>query len=332
MERESIGSKFLLVVLAAAMAGTLLTAVGCSVNPVTGRRQFNSLSREQEIQIGEEAMPQLIEGYGGEVPDENVRRYLDSIGHALAEQTELDYPDMPWEFTLLDSDVINAFALPGGKVFVSRALIEEMDNEAQLAGVLGHEIGHVTGQHADDAISRRMVLAGIAIGAAVAAGVSDEDWAPYAAGAVVGGAGLFALSFDRDQELEADKLGLRYMTRAGYAPRGLLQVMGILKAAGGSGGAPEFLSTHPHPDTRVKKIKKALKNKYLAEDTSPDFAFFEDRFETRMLGPLSQLSKKDEVREIDLTQHEHALAFWAPEGWCAHCAARDQLLMQIRGR
>jgi predicted Zn-dependent protease len=314
------------------MAGTLAMAGGCSVNPVTGRRQFNSLSREQEIQIGEEAMPQLVEGYGGAVEDAGVRRYMDSVGFALVEHTELDYPDLPWEFTLLDSDVINAFALPGGKVFVSRALIEEMDNEAQLAGVLGHEIGHVTGQHADDAVSRKMVLAGIAIGAAVAAGVSDEDWAPYAAGAVVGGSGLFALSFDRDQELEADKLGLRYMTKAGYAPRGLLQVMKILKEAGGSGGNIELLSTHPHPDTRIKKIKKALKNQYLAQDTSPDFAFFENRFESRMLSPLSRVSRADEPRAVDLTAHDHGLAFWAPEGWCAHCAAKDQLLMQIRGR
>lgn len=324
------GNRMMSLVLAVVMGATLAFVSGCSVNPVTGRRQFNALSREEEIKIGEEAMPQLIDGYGGRVRDSEIQQYLDAVGFSMVEHTELDYPTLPWEFTLLDSEVINAFALPGGKVFVSRALIEEMENEAQLAGVLGHEIGHVTAQHADDAVSRRMVLAGVAIGAAVAAGVSDEDWAPYAAGAVVGASGLFALSFDRDQELEADKLGLRYMTRAGYAPRGLLQVMGILKEAGGKGG-PEFLSTHPHPDTRIKRIKKALENQYAAEDSSPDYPFFESRFQERMLSPLRTYARNNPSRSIDLASDAHALSFWAPSGWCAHCAQKDALLYQIRG-
>lgn len=306
-----------------ALALTLASTAGCKVNPVTGRSQFNALSREQEIALGTEAMPELIEGYGGALPDPQITGYVENIGRTLADKTELDYPSLPWEFTTLNSDIINAFALPGGKVFISRGLLAKMDNEAQLAGVLGHEVGHVTARHANDMVTRQILLTGIAIGGAVVAGTSSDRAVQVGAGVVVGASGIFALSFSRDQEIEADKLGLRYMTHAGYDPRGLKQVMTILEEAAGGASQPEFLSTHPHPQTRINRINRALKNEYADTLNNPDYQLHEQRFRTQLLNRLAQLDPAPHPFNSDALLAEGALAsLGEPWTWCGICAAR----------
>ncbi len=263
---------------------------GCVKNAATGRSQFNALSTEKEIAIGTQAMPELIAGYGGVVPDQALRDYVTRIGMSMVPFTEADYPKLPWEFTFLNSGVINAFALPGGKVFVSRALVERMTSEAQLAGVLGHEIGHVTAQHVDDRLTRQT---GLQIGAAVigaVAGQSEVTGAVELANLAVTGAGVYALKFDRNQESESDSLGIRYMMKAGYNPRGMLQVMEILNAAGGGGGQPEWMSTHPLPETRIKRIAKRLNRKRYANiDTDPALGIYENRFQSQCLNRLKRL-------------------------------------------
>ena len=149
-------------------AATLLvgsTMLGaCTTNAATGRTQLNLLSRSEEIQIGQEAAPELIIAYGGRVPSDELQNYVTDIGMKLAAQTEGENPSLPWSFIFLNSDVINAFALPGGQVFITRGLVERMDNEAQLAGVLGHEIAHVTARHANNRLVRQ---AGLSLAAAV---------------------------------------------------------------------------------------------------------------------------------------------------------------------
>ncbi|GAB4554469.1 MAG: hypothetical protein Tsb0013_17120 [Phycisphaerales bacterium] len=306
------------LILALVMA---LPMVGCSTNAATGRMQFNTLSREQEISLGEEAMPELIAGYGGEVQDERLRNYVRSIGMEIALSTEDEFRDIPWEFTLLDSDIVNAFALPGGKVFISRGLMARMTNESQLAAVLGHEIGHVTAEHADQQITRQMIVQGIAIGAAVAAGTQeDERWA-YAVPVVVGGAGLFNLKFGRDEESEADSLGLRYMTRAGYNPRGMLELMQILEeASGGGSGTLEILSTHPLPQTRINRINKKLRNQYAEETANQNLIVGELRFQREILPMLRALSEAG--RDRPLTEGERLLLASTSRGcWCAGCSS-----------
>lgn len=230
---------------------------GCVTNAATGKRQFNPLSRDSEIAIGEEALPQLTQEYGGAVTDPAINQYLTSIGMSLVNQTEGDYRSLPWKFTLLNSSVINAFALPGGKVFISRALAQEFSNEAEMAGVLGHEIGHVTAEHADRAIAR---AAGLQFGASLAgAFVGDSGLAQLVAAVVIDGTGKFAMKYDRAQENESDELGMRYMAQAGYDPRGMLRVMQILaEASEASGAPPEWLSTHPAPESRIKTIQERL--------------------------------------------------------------------------
>jgi len=227
------------------IGSTLLGA--CSTNPATGRSQLNLLSRTEEIQIGQEAAPELTVAYGGEVPSEELTAYVTEIGMNLAAQTEADNPSLPWSFTFLNTDVINAFALPGGQVFITRGLVERMDNEAQLAGVLGHEIAHVTARHANNRLSRQL---GLSIAAAVGGAVigDDEDMQMLVNGLVTG-AGVYALTFDRGQESESDLLGMRYMAKAGYDPTGQLQVMQILaEASSGPGQPDEWRAAAPDPE------------------------------------------------------------------------------------
>ena len=277
-----------LLLLAGAVS---LPLVGCVTNKATGKSQLNLLSRSEEVQIGDDAMPQLVQEYGGEVPDAFLRQYVSDLGMELVQQTEGTYKDLPWQFTFLNSPVINAFALPGGKVFITRGLVEKMTDEAQLAGVLGHEIGHVTAEHADQRISRQLVIAGVAIGASVAAGQSNNDYIQYGIPVLMSGAGVFVLTYDRGEELEADSLGMRYMAHAGYDPYGQLQVMEILKEASAGNQQPEFLSTHPHADTRIKKINKRLKpgGDLAYTQNNPEFHLDNTSFETEFLPRLRAL-------------------------------------------
>ena len=254
-------------------------AAGCSVNPATGRRQFDMLSSEEEVALGEQAMPELVKEYGGEIESAALRDYVTGVGMKMAKYTEEDAPNLPWEFTVLDSDVINAFALPGGKVFISRGLMEHFSNEAQLAGVLGHEIGHVTAQHIDERISQAMGIEVLAQVASAAAG-NEGVWAqavPVIVG--LGGQG-YLLKFGRDQERESDVLGMRYMVAAGYDPHGMYEVMEILATASeGNNMPPEFLSTHPHPETRLKTITELLEGEYAYTQNNPDFGKYDGRWD-----------------------------------------------------
>lgn len=269
------GSRISVVALLLLVFGAV---AGCSVNPATGRTQFNILSTSTEINMGLEAKPQVTEQYGGEVKDPALQKYVTGIGMKLASFTEGEGPSYPWSFTVLDSDVVNAFALPGGQVFITRGLLGRLSNEAQLAGVLGHEIGHAVAQHGDEKISRQLILAGVVAGTAVATSNSDDKAVKEGVPLLVGAAGQgFLLSYDRSQELEADMLGVRYMVKAGYNPMGQIQVMKVL-ASLSSVRQPEILSTHPHPEKRVTKLEKLIHDKYAFTQNNPNYGFYEERF------------------------------------------------------
>jgi predicted Zn-dependent protease len=268
------------------MAGTL---TGCATNQATGRNQLDLLGAEQEIALGEEAAPEFLKEYGGEIPSSEIRAYVSELGKELASVSER--PDLPWQFYVVDSSVINAFALPGGKVFMSRGLLEKMTNKAQLAGVLGHEIGHVTGKHINDRMSQAMVLQGVIAGIGVAGEVSDESWlGVLGVGTQAVGTG-YLLKFGRDQESEADSLGLRYMVALGYNPMAQVQVMDILKAASGASGGKleEFFSTHPMPDTRIRRLEKEIRSTYPGTDDPGLYRYDEADYETGVLAPLKKL-------------------------------------------
>lgn len=254
-------------------AGALLLAA-CSTNPSTGRKQLILLPASQVTAMGIEAKPQLTQEFGGEVQSAELRSYVDQVGHTLTAYVEPEYGDVDWEFTTLNSDVINAFALPGGKVFITRGLLARFSNEAQVAGVLGHEIGHVTARHVDERLSQTMVTQ---LGLSVLGAYTDSELVALGANLAAQGA---LLKFSRDQESEADLQGLKYMTAAGYSPAGMRQVLEVLLAASAEGGRqPEFLSTHPHPETRIKDIDQWLAGPYSHAVDSPQYGLYPHRFE-----------------------------------------------------
>ncbi len=281
--------------IAIGLAGPL---TGCSRNAATGQMQLNLISESQEIQIGLTEGPKFLEQSGGRLPDDNINQYVELIGQKMA--AECERPNLPWEFTVVDSSMINAFALPGGKVFISRGLLEKMETEAQLAGVLGHEIGHVTAQHANARMSQAIIAAAAV---AVVSATTEEDWAPYVAGGI---AGITQLKFSRDQEIQADTLGMRYMTRAGYTPQGQLEVMRILQAAGRGARQPELLSTHPHPESRIANVEQHLAGPYAIQLADGSYAENRDRFQNIVANRIQNLppARHGGQQASDLTAEE----------------------------
>lgn len=265
----------------------LLPLAGCTTNEATGRNQFLPMSWEEELEIGAQAAPEFVEQSGGQLPDQSVVNYVSELGARLAAQSEM--PDIPWEFYVLDSQVINAFALPGGKVFMSRGLIEKMDNEAQLAGVLGHEIGHVTARHGNERMGKALLAQGLILAVGIGGAVSDNEWMQVLGVGTAAGGQLFLLKYSRSNELEADALGVRYMSKLGYNPVGQVQVMEILREASGGSAQPEWLSTHPASDTRIEALEAIITKEYPRYDDPSFYKMGFDTFKQNVLTPLSKL-------------------------------------------
>lgn len=220
-------------------------------NPYTGRTQTITLSPEQEIAIGLQSAPQMAQQHGGLYANNNYQAFVDQVGNKLVANSIAKNTPYKYEFHLLaDDKAINAFALPGGQIFITYALFSKLQNEAQLAGVLGHEIGHVLGKHSNERISEANFWKTFTLGASVGADLGD-----FANN--IGQKTL--LDNGRDDELESDELGVKFMIDAGYNPEEMIEVMEILKAAAGPNRVPEFQSTHPDPENRIEKIKEAIK-------------------------------------------------------------------------
>ena len=233
-------------------------AGGCSTNPATGETQLMLISREQEIQIGEEAAPQFEEEFGGEVPNQTLQSYVSSVGQQVARNSDRD---MPYEFTLVRSDVPNAFALPGGKIFITAGLMSKMNNERELAAVLGHEIAHVAARHNVAGIQRQM---GVQVFAQVLGSIvgGDAGAAAEAAASVVGA--MSNLKYSRGAEHEADLIGMRYMQRAGYNPWGMIELLKVLQSLseGGESKVANIFQTHPLTSERINQAEADFSSKY----------------------------------------------------------------------
>lgn len=228
----------------------LAAGVGaCAVNPATGERQLSFVSEAREIEMGREYDRQIVAEMGL-YPDPELQAYVQALGSRLAAKSER--PDLPWTFRVVDDPVVNAFALPGGFIYVTRGILAHLDSEAELAAVLGHEIGHVTARHSVNQMSRSM-LAQLGLGAAAVFSPTVAEYSQVAGAAL----GLLFLKYGRDDERQSDDLGLRYMRAAGYDPRemaGVFAMLGRVSAASGGGRTPEWLSTHPDPANRYERI------------------------------------------------------------------------------
>ncbi|HEX5421090.1 MAG TPA: M48 family metalloprotease [Gammaproteobacteria bacterium] len=228
----------------------LAAAAGCTVNPVTGERELSLISEQQAISMGKESAAQ-VEQTVGLVPDQGLQSYVASVGHKLAADTER--PDLPWEFHVVDDPSPNAFALPGGFIFVTRGLIDLMTSEAELAGVLGHEIGHVTAKHSVVQLSRQQIAQlGLGLGAVLSPQIAQLSQLANQ------GLDLLFLKYSRDDERQADALGFKYMVNEGYDPKQMTDVFQALEQSSKLAGAsplPGWLSSHPSDPERIASAK-----------------------------------------------------------------------------
>lgn len=226
-----------------------LLVMACAINPVTGNRQLSLISESQEIAMGQEYDPQIV-AQMGIYPDSSLQRYVRELGMTMARASER--PDLPWSFRVLDDPLVNAFAVPGGFIYLTRGILAHMGSEAELVGILGHEIGHVTARHSVNQMSRAQ-LAQLGLGVGMILRPELQQFGGLASA----GLGLLFLKYGRDAEYQSDDLGVRYMTEAGYDPRQLASVFRTLSALSGEGDGgrpPEWASTHPFPENREDRV------------------------------------------------------------------------------
>ena len=226
----------------------VLLLQSCAVNPVTGKRQFMLLSKDQEQALGAASDPGIVATYG-KYDDPRIQQFINAKGRMMGRVSHL--PKQKYEFKVLDSPVVNAFALPGGYVYFTRGIMAHFNNEAEFAGVLGHEIGHITARHSAEQYSKQ-ILAQVGLMAGM---VLSEDFRKYANLANTG-VGLLFLKFGRDNESQSDQLGVEYSTKIGYDAKEMAGFFSTLKRLSDQGGGsiPTFLSTHPDPADREKKV------------------------------------------------------------------------------
>jgi len=291
----------------------LLIAAGCALNPVTGRRELALVSEAQEIEMGRQGNAAVIASIGL-VPDQALQTWVNSLGQALAARTER--PNLPWEFHVVNDGAINAFALPGGFIFVTRGLLTNMTSEAELASVLGHEVGHVAARHSVQQMSREQVATlGLGLGS-----ILSPTIAKY--GQVAGaGLGLVFLKYGRDDETQSDKIGFGYALAAGYDTREMISVFQMLKqsaALAGGGRLPEWQSTHPDPGNRIAAVQR------MVDASTANFSTLRvggDDFLRRLDGMVYGEDPRAGFFQGSLFLHpDLAFTLRFPDGWLTHNA------------
>lgn len=236
---------------AVAFFAALLLIVSCAVNPVTGKKQFMLMSEAQEIELGRSYDPQVLMTFGV-YPDKNLQDFVQSKATEMGKISHR--PNLTYHVKVVDSPVVNAFAVPGGYIYLTRGILAQLNNEAELMGVLGHEMGHITARHTVSQQSKQQLAQLLLIGGMIA----SEKFAQYAQYALEGMQLLF-LSFSRDNEREADRLGVEYSSRMGYDAHKMADFFKVLKKmtlSESEGGIPTFLSTHPDPGDRYNDVNR----------------------------------------------------------------------------
>ncbi len=231
-------------------------------NPVTGQEQYITITKDQEIALGLQSAPEMEAEFGGLEPDQRYQNAVQIIGNQLVNESFAAQSEYPFEFHVLaDAQTVNAFALPGGPVYITRALMDQLQTEGEVASVLAHEISHVVARHSAEQISTQQLTQGLT-GAVVMATYDPNNPSSMATAEVAMLIGqLVDMKFSRDDELIADSMGVKVMAQANYDPNMMIQVMKILEQAG-SGNGIEFFSTHPSPENRIGKIQQAITDLY----------------------------------------------------------------------
>jgi predicted Zn-dependent protease len=327
-------------ILPIALAAALLAGCATVTNPVSGRKELTVMDERSEIAEGRKAHEEVLKEYGA-YPNPKLQAYVNEIGQRLARQSHRS--NLAWHFTVLDSSEINAFALPGGYVYITRGLMAYLESEADLAGVIGHEIGHVTARHGAQRATRQQtaglgVLAATVLGAVLESrGVSGAtDLAGSLSQGVAAG---YIASYSREQELQADKLGAEYLARNNYDPKNMIDVIRVLKSqeqyvvdtARAEGRKPPagagWLASHPSNDKRLQDIAQfaaQYKGKY------------GDEGRARYLKAIDGMTF-GESREQGVTRgrnffHEPlGIALTAPEGWKVQNSGEAVALVNAAG-
>lgn len=305
-------------VLILTVVTTLLTA-GCATNPATGRREISLISEQQAIQIGLEQHPLIVEEFGvyDEIPELN--RMVDEIGRRIAAAS--DRPDLPWRFTLLDTPMINAMALPGGQIYVTRGILERMNSEDELAGVIGHEIAHVAAKHAEQRISQsQLAQIGLVLGSVLAGPAATQAYG----GLAQLGAQLLFQRYSRSQESHADVLGTAYMAESGYNPSGAANMLMVLQRLNSDGvsSLEQYFLSHPDPALRVQTVRNEIAQlEAKSAGSFTDRSMERDPFIRKMEGMIAGPSTlQTTIRDNTVYQRRHGIVMPVPAGWTATTA------------
>ncbi len=231
-------------------------------NPITGELQRISMSFEQEIAMGQDAARKVIAQYGGLDPDPSQKQRVSRIGGEIVFAALGDQNPYPFEFHVLKNhQAIDAFAYPGGQVFITAGLLDQLPTDGQLAGVLAHEIAHVMLRHGAERLANARFSKGLTGALIISAYDPGDPESRKAAEVALALSHLMKMQYSREDELESDRHGVQFMAKAGYDPRALLRVIDILEAAG-NGQRPDFFSTHPHPEHRRERIERSISELY----------------------------------------------------------------------
>ena len=243
----------LLIALVLVIVSLVTYFSSTSENPFTGEKQRVALKPEQEIALGYKSAPEMAAQMGGLSKNMEARALVRRVGEKLVASSAASKSPYKFSFHVLaDPRTVNAFALPGGPIFITEGLLRRLKTEGELAGVLGHEIGHVVARHSSERLAKQNLLQGL-LGALV---VGSGDYTTAQIGQVVGN--MITMKYGREDELESDALGLRIMAEGGYDPRSMIGVMETLAQASGGSRQPEFFSTHPAPENRTARIKESI--------------------------------------------------------------------------
>ena len=330
-----ISPRLKLAAFALAATGVLAVLGGCATNPVTGGTDIVTMSEAQEIELGRKMHPQILQQYG-RFDDEQLQQYVSEVGQRIAAKSHRS--NLQYTFTVLDGDEVNAFALPGGYVYITRGIMAYLNSEAELAAVIGHEVGHVTARHS---VKQQAGATAAGVGAMVVGiltGSGDlANVANMAGGALISGYG-------RDMELEADKLGAEYLNRIGYEPEAMIDVVRLLKnqemlevqMARQENRKPRVyhgvFASHPDNDTRLQEVVKAAGKVQNAEDRPPN----RDLYLSHINGlPVGDSRAQGVVRGSRFYHADLGITLAFPTGWIvdnqrtkvvAYTAAKDAVM------
>lgn len=314
----------------ATLAFTLVLLAACSTNPATGKKQFNLVPESQEIAIGQQSHPEILRQFGVYDEKPELNRLVDTVGRRLAAASER--PNLPWTFTVLDSPIVNAMALPGGYIYITRGMLERINSEDELAGVLGHEIAHVTARHSAQQISRQQLAQfGLVLGAVVA---GPEVLQQYGQLAELG-LGLLFQRYSRAHETEADLLGTGYIAEAHYNPVGAERMLMALQRLdkNPTSGIDRYFMSHPDPAKRVADVRRKVTE--LSGMTSTGAFEQPDRnsFVRLLDGVITGNSTEHTViKDNTVYDRGHGIVVTAPRGWVATTEPGILFAMRPAGR